>query len=155
MVRRYNVCRYRTWVWYVTQTDWHIMTDRLGDCFYNDAEIAEFDSELLVNSSRYSTKEPVKKTICAYEFWTKDGNTKIVTILAAEDAESTGEALERDWSETKMSPILGNMGTEQWNAEARLEALYVVLDKYRFTTDIQTQTSDRLFKWRKWMKELI
>lgn len=131
------------------------MSDRLGDIFLTDSEIAEFDKELLANSSRYSTDEPVKKTICAYEFWTKDGNTKIVTILAAEDAESTGEALERDWSETKMSPILGNMGTEQWNAEARLEALYIVLDKYRFTTELQTQTSNRLFRWKSWMKELL
>ena len=131
------------------------MADRLGDVFLTENEIAEFDKALLANTSMYNTDEPVKKTICAYEFWTKDGNTKVVTILAAEDAASTGEALERDWSETKMSPILGNMGTEQWNAEARLEALYIVLAKYRFTTDIQTQTSGRLFKWKPFMKELL
>ena len=129
--------------------------DRLGDVFWTEEEIREFDKELLTHTAVYNTTEPVKKTICVYEFWTKQGNTKVVTILAAEDPEAVGEALERDWASTKMTPILGNVGDVQWNAETKLEALYIVLDKYRYHTDIQTLTSNRLFKWKPWMKELL
>lgn len=131
------------------------MLERLPDDFYSVKELEELDKLALKDSTRYNESEPVQKYVCIYEFWKAAGNTKIVTILSTPDPVSTCEALQRDWAHTKLTPVLGQMSDMQWNADAKLEAIYTVLYKHKFDTDITAKTSDRLYRHKAWFKELL
>ena len=128
--------------------------DRLGYGFWTDEEIDRFDSVEL-GKVWYSKDKPIQKCICAYEMWTAKGNTKVGGLVATDDPNGTEEALARDWKETNLTPILGQIGELEWNVETKLQALYTVLDKYKHTTVLSTQTSDRLYKWQDWMRNLL
>lgn len=128
--------------------------DRLPDEFWTDGEIAAFDKEVLATNS-YNDSEPIQKYICVYEMYTPKGNTGVVVIVNTDTPEIMQETLARDWSHTSMSPMLGNMGELEWNSDAKLQALYTVLHKHKFNTDIEAKSNDRLYKWQKWMKNLL
>ena len=130
------------------------MFERLPDNFYTSNEIVLLDRELL-DSHVYSTDKPVQKNICVYEFWVAKGNTNVVTILATEDPTSTEEALCRDWAHTKLTPVLSQISDLEWNTDTKLQAIYTVLNKHKYATDIKAQTSDRLFKWQSWMRNIL
>lgn len=128
--------------------------DRLSDELMTEAEIAEHD-KLVLNRNRYNIDKPIMKQICAYPMYNKDGNTKIVVLVNTDSPEIMQEAISRDWSHTSMVAMPPIVGELEYNNDTRLDALYVVLDKHRFITDIEATTNDRLYKWSKWMENVL
>jgi len=128
--------------------------DRLPDSFMSDNEIGMHD-KLLLKPNKYNTDEPVKKYICAFPMYNKQGNTKIVVIINTDVPTLMLEALNRDWAGTPVTPMEPIIGGAEWNSDIKLEALYKVLDKYKFETELQAVTNDRLYVWKPWMKELL
>lgn len=128
--------------------------DRLNSGFHTESELIEHDKLVLANN-RYSSSEPIQKTICAYPMYTSEGNTRVVVLVNTDSPTIMQEAIARDWSHTRMQPMECKAGRLEWNSDTKLAALYVVLDKYRFTTDIEATTNDRLYKWQSWMDKLL
>lgn len=128
--------------------------DRLPDSMLLDKEVIEHDEKVL-EYNRYSKEDPIKKCICAYPMYVDGSDTKIVVIVNTDNMDIMHKALCRDWSDTKATIALPHMGELEWSNDEKLNALYVVLEKYRFHSNKKTKTSDRLYKWKNWMINLL
>jgi len=126
--------------------------DRLPDEFWTTEELYEMKVKVL-EPSKYD-KAPVN--ICVYHLWKGGRDTGLAMITAVESVIDGQEAIDYLWSEVGITAIIGEYSEELtlWNNQ-KIEALYVVLEKYWYEGNMKLPGSDKVYKWQNWMADLI
>ena len=125
--------------------------DRFSDDWYTESELAEM-AELVINPSRYDT---TTKHICWYHI-VKDGEyTGKAILLAVESIVDGQEAINKVLAEHGLACAIGEYGDESILSSRKVEALYMVLEKYQYVGAVKFSGSDRIFSYESWMIKLV
>lgn len=125
--------------------------DRLGDDFHTAEELHEMKVKLL-DPPKYN-KEPVN--ICVYHLWKDGKDTGLAMIVAVESVVDGQEAIDALWGEVGISTMIGEYSDTSVLNWGKVEALYVVLEKYWYEGSVKLPGSDKVFKWSSWMGYII
>ncbi len=101
----------------------------LPDDFYSDNELAQRSIDMLKHHTGLSDST---KMIVAYELWSDVNNTGKVLVCAAEDVIDTMGAINHAWADSKLQLKLGAIGKPPRHWQLVLNAMYTVLDKYKY-----------------------
>lgn len=125
--------------------------DMLCDEFWTENELKQMAvSQLEVD--RFS-EEPTN--ICFYHLF-KDGNkTGLVMIVAVKSVIDGQNAVDKLWSDAGITAIVGEYNEESLLNKQRTEALYLLLNKYKYEGKLKLPGSDKVYKYETWMGNLI
>jgi len=129
--------------------------DRLCDEFWTDAENTAYNNKLLQHAIMPSY-DP--KTIASYELIVRETGvyTGKVFILAVEDVVGTMGVINTLWMDSKLMVRLGENGLETEHWQQQLNALYTVLNKWKYVPNGFDELGyDRLFTNKGGIKGLI
>lgn len=127
------------------------MEDNLPDWAYTEDELDTMAVKLL------SEQDLTKPGHLVMYHMYKDGkDTGIVMLLATQCISDTLHAITRMWAPYNMHAELGGY-TEEMDPAAsyKLNALRLVLDKFRYEGKVHCAGNDKLYKYKGWFKELI
>ena len=125
--------------------------DRLGDAFYTTEELEEMD-RVLLEPSRHAKD---KTNICMYHLHKAGKGTGLVLIAAVKSVVDGQVAIDRFWEPAGISAIVGNYNEEYKYNKYKVEAIYEVLEKYAYVGKLKLPGSDKVFKYEKWMDNLL
>lgn len=128
-----------------------MIDERLPDWAFTEEELDEMAINLLTEQN---LTMPGHLVIYSLH---KDGeNTGIVMLLATQCISDTLHAITRMWAPYNMHAEVEGFTEEKDPAAAyKLNALQLVLDKYRYRGKIHCAGSDKLYRYKGWFKELI
>lgn len=125
--------------------------DTLPDWAWTEEELTQMAKDNLVFPKYY--EEPTH--IVFYHLY-KDGiKTGLVLITIAKSIIDTQNAIDRFWKEADITCIVGEYNEESVLNQEKCEALYRVLDKFRYKGKMQLLGSDKVYKYESWMGNLI
>lgn len=125
--------------------------DRLPDWAYTEDELDGMAEEILDNRNLQ-----LKGHLVFYKMY-KDGvDTGIVMLLAVESISDGLHAINRLWGQYGMYAEIGEFNeNEDSSVMYKLNALNIVLDKYRYIGKIKCAGSNNLYRYGSWMNNLI
>lgn len=127
------------------------MSERLPDWAYTEAELVRMDDIELAHKA--SWLGVVECSIVWYKIYSSNGFTGKCILLGVNDIVEVCSILNHRWAGSGLKMIIGDscIGTN-----LKLEALYTVLEKYRYNTKYpELDCADRVYSWQEWMKEII
>lgn len=126
--------------------------DRLPDEFWTENELYKMMLGKLVLPKYY--EEPTH--IAVYHLYKNGVNTGLVMILAVEYLIDAQEAIDKLWKPAGIVSILGKYSDKPSVLnQIRCEALYMVLDKYKYSGKTELPGSDKVYRYESWMDNLI
>lgn len=125
--------------------------DRLPDWAYLDEELEQMLIDQL-EPPKYS-KEPVN--IVAYHLYKDSKDTGLAMIIAVKSVADGQEAIDKLWSVVGISSIVGKYNEESILNWQKIEAIYIILEKYWYKGKAKLPGSDKIYKWEPWMAKLI
>ena len=81
--------------------------------------------------------------------------TGLVMILAVQSVMDAQEAVDRLWAGTGITAVVGEYSEESYLNQQRVEALYLLLSKYKYEGKQKLPCSDKVYKYEPWMEKLI
>ena len=81
--------------------------------------------------------------------------TGLVMILAVQSVMDAQEAVDRLWAGTGITAVVGEYSEESYLNQQKVEALYLVLHKYKYAGKQKLPGSDNVYKYEPWMEKLI
>ena len=124
--------------------------DRLNDDFWTEDELHQMNIDV-VNPSKY---DRASKHMCWYHL-TKDGEyTGIAMLLAVESIVDGQTAVNAMCTEIGLSAIIGEYSEEDIFTSRKVEAAYILLEKYSYNSQTEFIGSDKLFYYQDWMAKL-
>ena len=81
--------------------------------------------------------------------------TGLVMILAVQSVMDAQEAVDRLWAGTGITAVVGEYNEESYLNQQRVEALYLVLHKYKYAGKQKLPGSDNVYMYEPWMEKLI
>ena len=125
--------------------------DRLPDWAFTDEELDQMAKEVLGG-----TNLDVATKLGFYHMH-KDGvDTGVVILLTVESISDGLHAINRLWSQYGMYAEIGEFTEEaSYAAGYRLQTLEVALNKFRYVGKIQEAGTNKLYRYKTWMAELL
>ena len=102
--------------------------DRLPDAFWSQEELRQRAIDVL-EPDRYS-EEPMH--IVLYHLYKNGVDTGLVLITAVESVLDGQNAIDRLWAEVGITATVGEYSEESVLNQVRVEAMYLLLQKYRY-----------------------
>ena len=125
--------------------------DRLPDWGYTEQELNTM-AEDIINPPRYCTDS---KCICWYHLM-KDGEwTGKSMVLAVESVVDGIDAVNRMVNQYGLSVVPGEYGKESVLNNWKIDAIHMVLDRYKYVGKIKFAGSDKIYSYEDWMIKLI
>ena len=125
--------------------------DRLPDEFWSDNELHQMAIDSL-ESNRYS-EEPTN--IVLYRLY-KDGKDTGLVLLAAVKSVIDGQyAINKLWAEVGITAELGEFTDESPLNQIRVEAMHLLLQKYRYIGKNKLPGHDKVYKYCSWFDQLV
>jgi hypothetical protein len=124
--------------------------DNLPDDFYNEQELMLM-AEAIVNPPKYCTNS---KHLCWFHLMKDGGWTGKSMVLAVESIVDGIDAVNRMVKPHGLSATLGEHGTDNVLNNWKIDAVHLVLDKYRYTSKIKFVGDDRVYNYEDWMVKL-
>ena len=126
-------------------------TDRLNDSFWTQDELHEMAVDA-IEPDKYLEEQ----THIVFYHLLKDGvQTGLVMILAVKSVIDGQEAIDRLWSDVGITAIVGEYNEESYTNKQKVEALYLLLHKYKYVGKIKLPGSNNVFKYEEFMAKLI
>lgn len=125
--------------------------DRLPDAFWSEAELTQMAIDVL-EPDRYSEES---RHIVLYHLYKNGVDTGLVLITAVESVLDGQDAIDRLWAEVGITAIVGEYSDESMLSQVRLEAMHLLLQKYRYKGKIALPGSKKVFVYEDWMTKLI
>lgn len=125
--------------------------DRLPDAFWSQEELRQMAVDVL-EPDRYS-EEPMH--IVLYHLYKNGVDTGLVLITAVESVLDGQNAIDRLWAEVGITAIVGEYSEESVLNQVRVEAMYLLLQKYRYEGKLKLVGHDKVFKYQQWFPYLI
>lgn len=125
--------------------------DRLPDWAYTEDELDEMAEDILENRNLQ-----LSGYLVLYKMY-KDGvDTGIVMLLAVESISDGLHAINRLWGQYGMYVEIEEFSEDEDNSVMyKLNALSIVLDKYRYIGKIKCAGSNKLYRYNSWMQNLL
>lgn len=125
--------------------------DRLPDAFWSQEELRQMAVAIL-EPDRYS-EEP--RHIVLYHLYKSGVDTGLVLITAVQSVLDGQNAIDKLWTEVGITAIVGEYSEESVLSQVRLEAMYLLLQKYRYEGKLKLVGHDKVFKYQQWFPNLI
>lgn len=126
-------------------------TDRLCDEFWTENELTQIAIDALV----FDKYEEVPTHIVFYHLLKDGNNTGLVLITAVKSVIDGQEAINKLWSEVNITAIVGEYNEESYMNQVKLEAIHLLLNKYKYNGSIKLPKSDSVFIHEEFMGKLI
>ena len=126
-------------------------TDRLCDGFWTQEEL----DEMAVDAIELNKYTEEKTHVVLYHLLKEGNRTGLVMILAVKSVIDGQEAIDRLWSSVGITAIVGEYNEESYINKQKVEALYLMLDKYKYVGKIKLPGSNNVFKYEEFMAKLI
>lgn len=125
--------------------------DRLPDVFWSQEELRQMAVAIL-EPDKYS-EEP--RHIVLYHLYKSGVDTGLVLITAVQSVLDGQNAIDKLWTEVGITAIVGEYSEESVLSQVRLEAMYLLLQKYRYEGKLKLVGHDKVFKYQQWFPHLI
>lgn len=126
-------------------------TDRLCDSFWTENELYQ----MAIDAIELEKYKEEQTHIVLYHLL-KDGvQTGLVMILAVKSVIDGQEAIDKLWKELGITSIVGEYNDESYTNKQKVEAMYLLLQKYKYEGKQKLPGSENVFKYEKWMGNLI
>ena len=125
--------------------------DRLPDEFWSQEELRQIAAAVL-EPNRYS-EEP--RHIVLYHLYKNGVDTGLVLITAVESVLDGQDAIDRLWAEVGITAIVGEYSDESVLSQVRLDAMHMLLQKYKYEGKLKLVGHDKVFKYQQWFPNLI
>lgn len=126
-------------------------TDRLNDSFWTENELYQMAVDA-IELDRYAEEQ----THIVFYHLLKDGvKTGLVLILAVRSIIDGQEAIDKLWKELGITAIVGEYNDESYINKQKVEAIYLLLNKYKYVGKLKLHGSEKVFKYEQWMGKLI
>lgn len=125
--------------------------DRLPDAFWSQQELRQMAIDVL-EPDRYSEES---RHIVLYHLYKNGVDTGLVLITAVESVLDGQDAINRLWAEVGITAIVGEYSDESMLSQVRLEAMYLLLQKYRYEGKLKLPGYNKVFKYQQWFPYLI
>lgn len=125
--------------------------DRLPDAFWTQQEMHQMAVNIL-EPDRYR-EEPAH--IVLYHLYKNGTDTGLVLITVVESVLDGQDAIDRLWAEVGLTAIVGEYSEESVLNQVRVEAMYLLLQKYRYEGKLKLVGHDKVFKYQQWFPYLI
>lgn len=125
--------------------------DRLPDVFWSQEELRQMAVAIL-EPDKYS-EEP--RHIVLYHLYKSGVDTGLVLITAVQSVLDGQNAIDKLWTEVGITAIVGEYSEESVLSQVRLEAMYLLLQKYRYEGKLKLVGHDKVFKYQQWFPYLI
>lgn len=125
--------------------------DRLPDAFWSQEELRQMAVDVL-EPDRYSEES---RHIVLYHLYKNGVDTGLVLIAAVESVLDGQDAINRLWVEVGITAIVGEYSEESVLSQVRLEAMYLLLQKYRYEGKLKLPGYNKVFKYQQWFPNLI
>lgn len=125
--------------------------DRLPDAFWSQQELRQMAIDVL-EPDRYSEES---RHIVLYHLYKNGVDTGLVMILAVQSVMDAQEAVDRLWAGAGITAVVGEYSEESYLNQQKVEALYLVLHKYKYDGKQKLPGSDNVYMYEPWMEKLI
>ena len=125
--------------------------DRLPDAFWSQEELRQMAVAVL-EPNMYS-EEP--RHIVLYHLYKSGVDTGLVLITAVQSVLDGQNAIDKLWTEVGITAIVGEYSDESILNQVRVEAMYLLLQKYRYEGKLKLVGHDKVFKYQQWFPCLI
>ena len=125
--------------------------ERLPDEFWSETELTQMAITVL-EPDRYSE---VPTHIVLYHLYKNGSDTGLVLISAVQSVLDGQNAIDRLWAEVGITAIVGEYSEESVLNQVRVEAMYLLLQKYRYEGKLKLVGHDKVFKYQQWFPYLI
>lgn len=125
--------------------------DRLADWAYNDEEMRDMAVDNL-ETAKYC-EDPTN--IVFYHLLKDGAQTGLVLIAAVKSVIDGQEAIDRLWAEVGITSIVGECTEESYLNQVKVEAIHMVLQKYKYVGKIKLPGADKVFMYQNWMAKII
>jgi hypothetical protein len=124
--------------------------DRLSDEWFSDSELEALHKAVLTNQEYSKSKH-----IVLYGIHLEGVPTGIATMLAVESIADGLTALNWFLGSLNMHATLVAHSEESIVNGYKIDALRVVLDKFKYVSKLEFHGADKLYIYHKWMDQLI
>ena len=125
--------------------------DRLPDGFWSQQELRQMAVDVL-EPDKY---KEVPAHIVLYHLYKNGVDTGLVLITAVQSVLDGQNAIDRLWAEVGITTIVGEYSDESILNQVRVEAMYLLLQKYRYEGKLKLVGHDKVFKYQQWFPNLI
>lgn len=125
--------------------------DNLPPEFWTETELDQMALEA-IEVDKYTEQ----KTNIVFLHLFKDlKRTGLVMILAVQSVMDAQEAVDRLWAGAGITAVVGEYSEESYLNQQKVEALYLVLHKYKYAGKQKLPGSDNVYMYEPWMEKLI
>lgn len=125
--------------------------DRLPDAFWNEQELRQMAIAVL-EPDKYS-EEPTN--IVLYHLQKDGADTGLVMIAAVTSVIDGQDAINTLWADVGITALVGEYSEESPLSQVKVEAMYMLLQKYKYTGRTKLPGHGKVFKYREWFVNLI
>lgn len=125
--------------------------DRLPEAFWSENELHQMAIDAL-ELNRYS-EEPTN--IVLYHLYKNGTNTGLVLLTAVKSVIDGQDAINRLWEEVGITVELGEFNEESQLNQIKVEAMHLLLQKYRYVGKNKLPGHDKVYKYCSWFDELV
>lgn len=126
-------------------------TDRLSDDFWTEEELTQMALDS-IELDKYS-EEPTH--IVFYHLYKDGKKTGLVLISAVYSVIDGQNAIDKLWAEAGITAIVGEYSEESVLNQVKLEAIYLVLQKYKYKGKNKLPGAEKVFEYQEWLGNLI
>lgn len=125
--------------------------ERLPDAFWSETELRQMAVNVL-EPNRHS-EEPTH--IVLYHLYKNGADTGLVLITAVHSIRDGQDAIDRLWAEVGINTLIGEYNEESVLNQIKVEALYLLLQKYKYEGKVKLVGHQKVFKYQEWFVHLI
>ena len=125
--------------------------DNLPPEFWSETELRQMAVNVL-EPNRHS-EEPTH--IVLYHLYKNGADTGLVLITAVRSVRDGQDAIDRLWAEVGINTVIGEYNEESVLNQIKVEALYLLLQKYKYEGKVKLVGHQKVFKYQEWFVHLI
>ena len=125
--------------------------DRLPDAFWSQEELRQMAVAVL-EPNRYS-EEP--RHIVLYHLYKNGTDTGLVLITVVESVLDGQDAINMLWADVEITAVVGEYSDESTMSHVKVDAMYMVLQKYKYVGKLKLVGHHKVFKYQEWFNNLV
>lgn len=125
--------------------------DRLPDEFWSKDEMHQMVVDIL-EPNRFS-QEPAH--IVLYHLYKNGTNTGLVLITVVESVLDGQDAINMLWADVGITAVVGEYSDESTMSHVKVDAMYMVLQKYKYVGKLKLVGHHKVFKYQEWFNNLV
>lgn len=125
--------------------------DRLPDAFWSKDEMHKMVVDIL-EPNRFS-QEPAH--IVLYHLYKNGTYTGLVLITVVESVLDGQDAINILWADVGITAVVGEYSDESIMSHVKVDAIYMVLQKYKYVGKLKLVGHQKVFKYQEWFNNLV